>query len=245
MARATTSIDPLKRRSFAWTMHANLMSLKLISRKCTVVLSRHRCLSSDQTFLQKAWMGWKHLTGQIPPTHRENVELHELRLALLSIHYGILQKENHVGSHDDKIEKIWQEHSGLKNIGMRYEVQVELVPDILEIFETFDKVDRQMNSVHEMDVLKQDYEETLRDGHQYPEKADFINIKRDALEILIRHFWYQCTNSWQIVAVGEYKDDRMVWRTRCIRIQWQRRLWRYVCCNSPASTKKHGAFVSH
>ena len=133
-------------------------------------------------------MGWKHLTGQIPPTHRENVELHELRLALLSIHYGLLQKENHVGSHDDKIEKIWQENSGLKNVGMRYEVQVELVPDILELFETFDKVDRQMNSVNEMDVLKQDYEEALRDGHQYPEKADFINLKREALEILIRHF---------------------------------------------------------
>ena len=134
-------------------------------------------------------MGWKHLTGQIPPTYRENVELHELRLALLSIHYGILQNEvESAESLDDKIEQIWQEHSGLKNVGMRYEVQVELVPDILDIFETFRKVDLQLNSVNEMDLLKEDYEETLRAGRLYPEKADFIAKKREAQEVLIRHF---------------------------------------------------------
>jgi hypothetical protein len=133
-------------------------------------------------------MGWKHLTGQIPPTERQKEDLRELRMSLLSIHYGRLLEDDPFGSHEIELEKVWKEHCRLGNTGMRYEVQVELVPDILELFETFYNVDRRLSTVDEMEILKQDYEDTLLEECRHPEQSDFLNTKQSALEILLRHF---------------------------------------------------------
>lgn len=148
----------------------------------------HRRKASKLTFLQSAYMGWKHLTGQIPPTRREKEDLRELRMALLSIHYGRLLEDDPLGSHETELEKVWKENYRLGNTGMRYEVQVELVPDIIELFETFYNVDRQMSTVDEIEILKQDYEDTLLEECRHPEQADFLNTKRGALEILLSYF---------------------------------------------------------
>lgn len=109
-------------------------------------------------------------------------------MAMMSIHYGRLTEDDPLGSHEVELEKVWKEHANLKNTGMRYEVQVELVPEILELFETFYNVDRQLIAVNEIEILKQDYEDTLLEECRHPEKAGFLNTKRDALEILLRHF---------------------------------------------------------
>ena len=163
-------------------------SIQSFSRRSAFSLVCRRHLSSRPSFFQNALNGWKYLSGQIASTPREKEELHELRLALLSIHYGRLQENDPRPSYDDKLQKIWKENARLRNIGMRYEVQVELAPDILELFETFHKVDRQLNSVDQLDILAQDYEDTVREEHQYPDKADFLSTKRAALELLLRHF---------------------------------------------------------
>lgn len=148
-----------------------------------------RCLSSERDgILKKAWMGFKHLTGRIPPTIRQEEELHELRLALLSVQYRRLLEDDPRPTYDDKLETLWKENMKLKNVGMRYEVGVELAPDILELFETFDKVDRQLAAVDQMDILTQDYEETLREERQRPDKSEFLSTKRASIELLLRHF---------------------------------------------------------
>ena len=169
-------------------MYAGRLGIKSFSRLNAVELIGCRCLTTKQTFLEQAYGGWKYLTGQIPPTQRENEELHELKMAFLSIHHRRLLDKKPLGSLDDELDKIWRSYSLKGNIGMRYEVQVELSPDILDLFEIFHDVDRRLIAVDETEILKQDYEDTLLEECEYPEKHDFLFLKREALEILIRHF---------------------------------------------------------
>jgi hypothetical protein len=154
----------------------------------TFFIGRHRYLSKKPGILQKALKGMKYLTGKIPPRQRELEELQELRLALLSIFYRQGKHLDPSNKQEDLMDSVWKENESLRNIGMRYEVQVELVPDILEIFDLFHQVDEEMDKVNQIEILREDYEKTLREGYRNPGNEAFFKTKRSALEILLNHF---------------------------------------------------------
>mmetsp|Transcript_10646 Transcript_10646/g.15666 ORF Transcript_10646/g.15666 Transcript_10646/m.15666 type:complete len:438 (-) Transcript_10646:287-1600(-) len=167
-----------------------MQSVAYVSRQkiCDRLLST---AADRPTVFERAWMGFKHLIGKIPPTKRERVELQELRLALLSIHSRRYEEDNPNQSHENKLSKLWKENERLKNVGLRYEIQVELVPELLELFETYHLVDKQLeSSPKQIDMLLfQDYEETCRAQHHSSSNNDyFLSTKRGALEILLRDF---------------------------------------------------------
>ena len=142
----------------------NTKSLQACSRWSKQRLCHRQLFSTSVdrlNFFGRAWMGFKHLTGQIPPTKREQIELEELRLALMSIHCRRYDEDHPNQLHEKELSKIWEENKRLKNVGLRYEVQVELVPEILELFNTFQQVDKQLDSSQkQIDmVLFQDYED--------------------------------------------------------------------------------------
>lgn len=107
-------------------------------------------------------------------------------MALLSIHYRRLNESDPSPTYEDEMIKVWNDNRKLKNVGLRYEVQVELAPELLELFEVFHKADRQLNSTDQLDILTQDYEDTLRE--ECDQKSAFLKIKRSALERLLQHF---------------------------------------------------------
>mmetsp|Transcript_22831 Transcript_22831/g.26023 ORF Transcript_22831/g.26023 Transcript_22831/m.26023 type:complete len:459 (-) Transcript_22831:63-1439(-) len=188
---AIQSLDKVVRSSLIKT-HKNIF----IQNNCfSVERGGGNDLRKRMSFFQGAWNGWKYLTGQIPPTHRELIELQELRLALLSIHAGRLEEEypDNPSLQEKELLDVWEDNKFLHNIGMRYEVQVGLVPEIIELFETFQQVDKQLESLEfsSLDMLLlQDYEETCLEQQNHSSLSSknsyFLSTKRAALEILLR-----------------------------------------------------------
>lgn len=191
----------------------NTKSLQACSRWSKQRLCHRQLFSTSVdrlNFFGRAWMGFKHLTGQIPPTKREQIELEELRLALMSIHCRRYDEDHPNQLHEKELSKIWEENKRLKNVGLRYEVQVELVPEILELFNTFQQVDKQLeSSPKQIDMLLfQDYEETCRDQHLDSHNNNyFLSTKRGALEILLQHFGHSSATSRKSLPWDSSSDE--------------------------------------